>query len=319
MTEFYCVLIGFTAMLAGGFWGLGGGWYIVPALLALGVNRDIAATASLLQMCGSTFLTVAKQFKSIGWRRGEIGLTVALPLCGMAFIGGFFGKGLSSFIIETLGWIFFDKVLFISLMLWISYKSFMVNEKHINAVEEFHNRPFIVTSAGATVGVLSSFLGIGGGTLNRPLLTNVLHLKEKYTGKICRLAVFVTALSGSIGYLFLSDNGSISINLSSNAKAALNYAVFLVIGGSIGYPIGAVLHSYTVKAKNDHNVSRSFSIIALTVAVALLFRTFNLEKISLYIVIGCGIMIVIYLIIQTLKNKQKIEKIDESNLHLEHN
>ncbi len=306
--EFSYIFIGFTAMLAGGFWGMGGGWYIVPALLITGVEKEVAVPASLLQMCGSTFLTVLKQFKSIGWKRGEIGLAVALPLCAMAFIGGFFGKPVQGFVSHTLKWPLLDEILFITLMLWIAYNSFKVNEEHVAKTKNFKNKPVLVVIAGFIVGVLSAFLGIGGGTLNRPLLTNVLHVKEQYTGKICRLAVFLTAISGSFSYLFLSKTHC----FSDSAKEALYCALFLVIGGSIGYPLGAFLHSYTVKAKNDHNISKSFSVIALIVGVSLLLKLLDLKMLSHILLLSCGGLIIVYMIFITLHNKKTIKSFNQS-------
>lgn len=310
--EFSYIFIGFTAMLAGGFWGMGGGWYIVPALLITGVDKNIAVPASLLQMCGSTFLTVIKQFKSIGWKRGEIGLLVALPLCTTAFIGGFFGNSLQGFVNNDLQWPLFDEILFIILMLWIAYNSFKINKEHLAKNTNFKNKLLLVVIAGFIVGILSAFLGIGGGTLNRPLLTNVLHIKEEYTGKICRLAVFVTATSGSFGYLFLNKSG-ISMHLSDPAKSALYCAFFLVIGGGIGYPLGAFLHSYTVKAKNDHNVSKSFSGIALIVGISLFLKNIlHLEYFSRILLLNCGGLIIVYMIFITLHNKKTIASFKQS-------
>ena len=306
MTELNYIFIGFTAMLAGGFWGMGGGWYIVPALLILGINNEVAKAASLLQMCGSTFLTVIKQFKSIGWQRGEIGLLVALPLCGMAFVGGFFGKFLNSFVMNVLHWDFLDEILFISLMLWIAYNSFKVDEKHIAKTAKFKHKPILVSFSGFGVGALAAFLGIGGGTLNRPLLTNILHVKEQYTGKICRLAVFLTAISGAFSYLFLS-NGNLSVNFSNDAKSAMYCALFLVGGGSLGYPLGAFLHSYTVKAKNEHNISKSFSGVALLVGASLLLKLLELKILSQIFLFSSGGIIMIYLTFLTLHSRKKIK------------
>ena len=51
------ILIGFAAGISGGFWGAGGGWLIVPALMLLGVDLKIAIPASLLQMLPSSSIT----------------------------------------------------------------------------------------------------------------------------------------------------------------------------------------------------------------------------------------------------------------------
>jgi len=120
-------LVGFTAMLAGGFWGLGGGWFAAPVLLTLGVNTTVAVGASLLQMLPSTFLTVLKQFKSIGWGKNSWGLNIALPICGMAFIGGFFGRPVGVLMED-----FLTAANRISAFILYCWASFYIKLSHIN-------------------------------------------------------------------------------------------------------------------------------------------------------------------------------------------
>ncbi|MFA7186488.1 MAG: sulfite exporter TauE/SafE family protein, partial [Victivallales bacterium] len=175
-------LVGFVAMLAGGFWGLGGGWFIVPALLTLGVDNQVAVGASLLQMLPSTFLTVMHQLKSIGWGKNSWGLHVALPLCGMAFVGGFFGRPVGVFLQELFNSRKPHQCVYLILLGFILYKTLSHKPEKKSDVSSANTVPGIgpvkTGIVGFLVGVLSSLLGIGGGTITRPVMKNHLRVPE---------------------------------------------------------------------------------------------------------------------------------------------
>ena len=48
----YLVGIGFAVGVCSGFWGMGGGWIIIPALYAVGVPMNIAVGTDLAHMVG---------------------------------------------------------------------------------------------------------------------------------------------------------------------------------------------------------------------------------------------------------------------------
>ena len=73
-------LLGFVGMLSGGYWGVGCGWIVVPVLLILGFEPLDAVGIGLLQMVPSTLLTVMRQAPEIGWKPGEPGRSLAIPV-----------------------------------------------------------------------------------------------------------------------------------------------------------------------------------------------------------------------------------------------
>lgn len=302
------ILVGFIATLSGGFWGLGGGWFIVPALIILGVGDSTAVAASLLQMLPSSSFTVFRQLPGLGWGRKQWGFAAALPLCTAIFIGGFFGRPAGIFI-ENL----FDsrkphQALYLILMLFIFWKIvFGGGKKHVSSeagTGRALSRVPLTFMAGLFSGAISTLLGIGGGTVNRPVLRNFLRIPEDVAAKIARLAVFVTALSGTISYLY----GSLC-RPGAN-EAGLDFipiGVFLTLGGIVGFSCGAWMHSKVVAAGNDESSHKSFALVVLMVAICLVFKiTGTFELLRKLIIIFSGVGLVFYLIYLTLISMKKL-------------
>ena len=294
------IMIGFIAMIAGGFWGLGGGWYIMPSLLLLGVKFEIAATASLMQVAGSTFMTVASQAHSLGWKKGDMGLMVALPLCCMSFIGGLFGAPLNNLVAKFTDLEVTSNILFMIIMMWIFWKSLQA-KKQRHQDQNFQPKLIYTCTTGFFTGMLAAFLGIGGGTIKRPMLTNVLKVPEMATGKICRLAVFQTTLAGTISKVLNYGIGS------EQTQTCFNLAVLLFAGGIIGYSLGAKIHTLTVKADNEHLVNKSFSIIAFLVLLSLLAKFFGYIIVGQKIMIISGILVALYLLFMLVMAIRKLK------------
>ena len=291
-------LIGFSAMLAGGFWGLGGGWFVVPALMAVGVDTPVAAGASLLQMLPSTFLTVLKQFKSIGWGKNSWGRNIALPICGMAFIGGFFGRPVGEFMADFFNSHKPQKCIYLILLGFILYKTFM-HKPASSAVEDIEVPKHSWGKTGIIgffVGVLSSLLGIGGGTITRPVMKSYLHVPEIFTGRIARLAVFTTALAGTASYLMKID----TLKLGDPGTDSLILGLLMASGGFIGFPLGAWLHSKVVASGNGERAAHSFSYVVVMVIISLFFKIIDMPKGSQITIFICGIFLLTFLPIFTV-------------------
>lgn len=290
-------LVGFSAMLAGGFWGLGGGWFVVPVLLTLGISSPVAVGASLLQMLPSTFLTVLKQFKSIGWGKNSWGLNIALPICGMAFIGGFFGRPVGVLLYD-----YFDsrkphQCIYLLLLGFILYKTFTHKTKVKSSEENLipESSPVKTGIIGFMVGVLSSLLGIGGGTITRPIMKSYLHVPEVFTGKIARLAVFTTALAGTTSYLMQIE----TLKIGDPGTDSLILGLLMASGGFIGFPLGAWLHGKVVKSGHEEKAAYSFSYVVMLVILSLSFKIINQVVISQIIILICGVFLLSFLPIFT--------------------
>jgi len=290
-------LVGFIAMLAGGFWGLGGGWFVVPVLLSLGIDTTVAVGASLLQMLPSTFLTVLHQFKSIGWGKKSWGINIALPICGMAFVGGFFGRPVGVFLQDFFNSRKPHQCIYLILLGFILYKTFTHKPRKKSSDENLipESSPVKTGIIGFLVGVLSSLLGIGGGTITRPVMKSYLHVPEIFTGKIARLAVFTTALSGTASYLLQIE----TFKPGDPGTDSLILGLLMASGGFIGFPLGAWLHSRVVTSGHDEKAAHSFSYVVILVILSLFFKIINQVAISQIIILICGVFLLSFLPIFT--------------------
>lgn len=289
-------LAGFLAMVSGGFWGLGGGWLVVPALLLMGVDYQTTVAASLLQMAPSTFLTVAGQVREIGWGKGSWGMRVALPLCAATFIGSLFGSPLGRLIEKAFSSRTPHEIMYFCLLSWIIWKTFADGpSKHASA--DMPSPPEDLRMGGACaaglgIGAVASMLGIGGGIVTRPLLANILHVPERMTAMITRLAIFLTACAGCASYL---------LDSRTSRTEVLGLALSLTIGGCAGFWAGAWMHGKVLNAGGASKAGRSFAVLASLVAASLLCKIAGLIYTGRVLVTVAGLGLTFYLIHETWK------------------
>ena len=248
-------LIGFVGMMSGGFWGVGCGWIVVPAMLILGFDPLDAVGIGLLQMVPATIPTVIRQFPEIGWRRGDPGRVLVLPLAVGAIGASLFGKMFNEKLFELFGgpeilqWLLAGFILVIAFQ--TAFSRTRVNADEFPAFSSAKRAG--VFGTGVATGVLSSMLGVGGGLLMRPLLTSGFKVPEYYTSRIVRLMVTLTTLSGGITYLFQS--GAV-------AWQVLWGAVLVSAGGFAGFPLGTRMHTVAFNAGYAQYIHKSFAIPA---------------------------------------------------------
>jgi len=247
-------LIGLVGMMSGGFWGVGCGWIVVPAMLILGFDPLDAVGIGLLQMVPSTIPTVSRQLPEIGWKKAQPGRLVVIPLAvgaiGSSLLGKMFNEKLIGvFGPDVLQWMLTGFILAIGIQTACS--------RTLVGAEEFphfsRSKQAGVFATGVGTGVLSSMLGVGGGLLMRPLLTSVFRVPEHYTSRIVRLMVTLTTLSGGITYLFHSGTFNWQV---------LWGAVLVATGGFIGFPLGVKMHKIAFDAGYAQYIHKSFSIVA---------------------------------------------------------
>ncbi len=284
------VVIGFVASVSGGFWGLGGGWYILPCLFLANVDARIAVGACLLQMIPSTFPTVVRQFSGIGWKRGGWGLTVALPLCAACTVGGLLGDPAGMLLEKLFTSRKLHQTLYLALLVWVLYDLYkQKNQGHHS--EEHGDKPAgkmtQTLGGGFITGLISGFLGIGGGSLTRPLLTSVLKVPEKQTGEIARLAVLVTAIAGCLPYLLTSE-GEIRNQM-------LIVGGLLTAGGIVGFSIGAKMNSIVIRAGKALTARKSFALIVIMVMAGLICKITDFNRVGQVIMIISGAFMLAYL------------------------
>ncbi len=296
------VLIGFVASVSGGFWGLGGGWFILPCLFLANIDVRIAVGACLLQMIPSTFPTVLRQIGDIGWKKGGWGMVVALPLCIACTIGGLLGDPAGIYLERMFESRKIHQSLYLVLLAWVLYDLYRQNVKDLVANEK-NDKPLSkmpqTLIGGFVTGLVSGFLGIGGGTMTRPLMTGILKVPEKQTGQIARLAILVTATAGSIPYLVGGSGEQMNMMLIVGA--------LLTVGSIIGFSLGAKMHSVVLKAGKDQTARKSFGLIVIMVMAGLACKLTEMIHAGQIIMIISGVFMLAYLGLLTVRCKSIVK------------
>lgn len=223
-------LICFFASIIGAICGIGGGVIIKPVLDAFGI-MDVA-TISFLSGCTVLSMTTYSVIKSKLSGNSHIEQKTGLPLALGAAVGGLLGKWMFSFVSSLSP----DKnkvgaVQATCLMLvTIGTLVYTLYKEHIRT---YHVTNLIACVAiGIFLGILSSFLGIGGGPINLVVLFFFFSMTTKI------------AAENSLYIIFFSQIASLLSSILTKSVPDFEIAtlIFMVVGGIAGGIAGRSLN-----------------------------------------------------------------------------
>ncbi len=242
------LILGFAIGLSLGFLGGGGSILTVPALVYIvGQSPQAAVTASLL-IVGANSAIGAFFHRTQGtqnWR-------VALLFGGSGMLTAYFAAGLSKLLPSTV-----LMILFATLMMVVG--AFMIFSKP-PANQNQGGRGWLITVvSGAAIGVLTGFLGVGGGFLIVPALVMLVGLPIRQSVGTSLIIIAMNSLAGLLGHL----NGM---------SMDLTVVSLFVVAGLAGSLLGARL----AKVTKPEQLRTSFATFVILLAVFLLYD--NLRK-----------------------------------------
>lgn len=244
------ILLGFVIGLTLGFLGGGGSILTVPALVYIvGQSPQAAVTASLM-IVGMNSAMGAFFHRAQGTQNWQI----ALLFGGAGMVAAYFSAGLSELLPSTV-----LMILFALLMLVVG--GFMIFSKTPQNQEHNTCSWLVTLVSGAAVGVLTGFLGIGGGFLIVPALVMLVGLPMRQAVGTSLIVIAMNSLAGFLGHL----NG---------ATIDMVVVAIFVIAGLFGSLSGAKLAKVI---KPDH-LRKSFAVFVMLLAVFLLYD--NLQKLG---------------------------------------
>lgn len=189
MTELLVLLICFGASAIGAVCGIGGGVIIKPLLDAVGIYD--AATISFLSGCTVLSMSAYSVVRSKLEGQSRIDKKIGFPLALGAAAGGLIGKMVFAYVKSLckdsgrLGQIQAVCLLAVT----VGTLVYTLRKEHINTR---HVANALVSAViGGGLGLLSSFLGIGGGPINLVVLYFFFSMGTKAAGRIhCTLFSF---------------------------------------------------------------------------------------------------------------------------------
>ena len=260
-----------------GLFGVGGGFLMTPLLIFIGVPPPVAVGTEANQIVASSVSGVLAH-----WRRANVDFKMGFVL----LLGGFVGSSLGVILfkyLQNLGQL--DLVLKLSyviflgiigcLMLWeisrtiIRSRSAAARRGKLHQHNWFHGLPFkmrfrkskLYISAilpfliGATVGVLSAIMGVGGGFIMVPAMIYLLGMPTSLAiGTSLFQIIFVTA---NVTFLQALTVQTVDILL----------AVLLLTGAVIGAQFGS---KYSVRMKGEQ-LRALLALLVLGVCVKMIF------------------------------------------------
>ena len=266
------ILLGFGVGVLSGMFGVGGGFLTTPLLIFYGIPPTVAVASATTQITGASVSGAM-----VHMRRGGVDMKMA----GVMIVGGLFGSfvGAAMFrLLQSTGQI--DVViglLYVLILAWIGalmFKDSLVTLGYLKVANKGpaprHNRwvaslplrwrfyssglyisPVAPVALGFVAGVLTVFLGIGGGFILVPAMIYLL-------GMPARVVIGTSLL------MILTVSAATTMVHSLTTRAVdIVLAALLLVGGVIGAQYGAIL---TTRIKPDY-LRLALAIIILLVAL----------------------------------------------------
>lgn len=254
------LLIGVLSGVLAGLFGVGGGVVIVPALILVFTQFEVAGDWIPHLAIGTSLATIIGTGAAstlAHHRRGGVRWDLFAKLAPAIVLGAWAGAALAAFIPEL--WL---KRLFATFLAFVGAHMLLARARAHTAA-----RPMPKTSGlwgvGGGIGLLSSLVGIGGGTMTVPFLNGRgLDIRKAVgTSAACGLPI---AIAGAIGFVIAGWDRASLPALSSGF--VYWPAVFIMLLASMpSAPIGVRLaHALPVAV-----LKRIFAILLLAVAVRL--------------------------------------------------
>lgn len=184
------LILGFSIGLTLGFLGGGGSILTVPVLVYIvGLSPQAAVTASLM-IVGANASIGAFFHRS----QGTLNWRVALLFGGVGMAAAYLSSGLSRLVTPNVLMILFA-LLMLVVGLWM-----LLNKTPANAAHADRGWP-VTALSGAGVGVLTGFLGVGGGFLIVPALVMFVGLPIRQAVGTSLVVIAMNSLAGVLGHL----------------------------------------------------------------------------------------------------------------------
>lgn len=256
--EFVYFIISAMASFVGAISGIGGGIIIKPLMDSLGTMSvsiiSFLSGCTVLTMCTVSLIRNRKEETKINM---DITLYLAIGAC----IGGILGKELfdRSRIIfgndDLVGMTQSILLLLINLAIILYIK----NKDKIKTYDVKDKKICVLIGLG--LGMLSSFLGIGGGPLNIAAIYYFFSMKPKET-----------ALN-SLFIIFFSQISSLLMTIITNSIP--NFGVMILVVMCFGGVLGAIYGSHRSKKMNDNITQQFFSKVLI---LLVFINIFNIIK-----------------------------------------
>ncbi len=185
------IVLGTGVGVLSGFFGIGGGTILVPALLFMGYEIKTAIGISVIQM---VFSSIYGSFLNL--KKGSLEFGTVLLIA----IGGFVGALLSGWVISKVSSELLEYVFLAFICIALARMAY--SPAHYREPRNAH--PVLLFMIGLLLGVFAISIGVGGSILLVPILVGFLHFDVK---KATSAGLFFVIFSSVSGLISLSIAG----------------------------------------------------------------------------------------------------------------
>lgn len=255
--EILFLVVSFLASIVGAICGIGGGVVIKPVLDMLHMAE--VSTINFLSGCTVLAMSLYSVVKSLHAGDSKVEMSTGTPLAIGAALGGVAGKQLFS-LIKSL----FENpamvggVQAISLgIITVGTLLYTIFKKHIRT---HHTKNKLVCAViGLLLGVMSSFLGIGGGPINLVVLSFFFSMDTK------------TAAANSLYIILFSQAANLLATLVTSSVPEFRVlALILMVAGGIG---GGIVGRMLNKRMNNKAVDKLFIGLMVLIVLICVYNT----------------------------------------------
>lgn len=258
------MIVGLLAGLLAGLLGVGGGLVIVPLLIFCLVKQGVQDEVIMHLALGTSLASIT--FTSISsfiahHRRGAVDWSIVKNITPGIILGTLTGTIFASMLSTEFLQIFF------CIFLYTVATQMVANRKP----KPSRDLPGSVgiTSVGGVIGITSSLVGIGGGSLSVPFMLWCNVAAHKAIGTSAAIG-FPIALTGTFGYI-ANNLGVTGLPLYSLGYVYLPALLFTVCFSVLTAPLGAKLaHTLPVE-----KLKRIFAIFLYVVATKMVWELFR--------------------------------------------
>lgn len=258
----FLILIGFAVGLMGGFFGIGGGPILTPALNIFGFPMAVAIGTGMLNVFGQSIVGFRKH-ANLGNVDLRLGLTVGGAMVAGVEIGKQMILRLEAFNLEGSTVRFVYLLLLVGLTVRFLYDHLAARRRGSDREGEEHTtadkrpKPKVLSAIliGLGVGILAGFLGVGGGFLLVPAFIYLLGMPANIA---VGTSILCCMLSGAYG----------GVSYAIQGRMDLIAALLLLTGSSFGAQFGAS----AVKYAGNYRLRFLYGIMLLMAAVGVLLK-----------------------------------------------
>ena len=251
------LLVSFLACAIGAICGIGGGVIIKPVLDMLSMAS--VSTVSFLSGCSVLAMSGYSVIRSVAAKERNVSFKTATPLAVGAAIGGVLGKQIFSYIVNavenssSVGAVQ-------AICLGIITLATLVYTVYKNRIKTLNVGNFVVCACiGLFLGIISSFLGLGGGPINLVVLYYFFSMETK------------TAASNSLYIILFSQTASLLTSIITGSVPAFEPSALIVMicGGILGGVAGRAVN----KKVNSKTVEKLFLYLLIIIVLICIYNT----------------------------------------------